>query len=345
MNKKRNNKIVWLILLILSVSIHGYAQDYLQLISANYPDTITLEADNQNEVTFVFNRISRKKAYLTDDLWKSTLSIMENAAQNSSLEGGLKVSYRKVKKGEEEVAKVEVTPLAKENDVYIIAKGEVQEKKADRIEFILHYEQFATQFSVNTIQDLESIRSLDLSSLWAQIDEKFENEGKQNLYRGRGQINYGKATLDPIVGTPTGLDNLEITFIGLGLGYYRDRFVPDMGSKLSFNLKDRLGKDWIEFGALYTLQFFFQREAESDYQMDLNGWVTGFGKLTFGGGDEIGIGVGGLVHREGGYFKGTTMKLSLYSKQDNARFTFSPEVIFTNDFKQVFPALRFGMTF
>lgn len=335
---KSINKLI-IIILGLFLSYEALAQE-----NENYPDTIIMTIGEGVELTFAFNRISKKDTYFTNELWKATINVMENALESSSITGGKKIQYGKVMKQGEETARIKVSSL-EENEVYQIGSRGTSELLKNRIEFEIKQESLLVHFVLNDINDINSVKEINIESLWKQIDQKFKDEGKRNLYIGNGEFNYGIAQIDQLGTKEIGIDNIEIIIIGIGLGYYRDRFVPDWGSKISFNLQDRLGKDWMEFGALYTQQFFFSRNEANNDQAHLNGWITGFWKVNTKKGEEFGIGIGGLIHRDGGYFEGSTWKLSLYNKGANSRFTFSPEMVFTNDFKKVFPALRFGLTF
>lgn len=335
----KNRSKLAITLLGLLVAVGALAQE-----SDNYPDTILMTTDEGVNLTFAFDRISNKHSYYNNELWKSTISVMETAIRNSSIDGGKRVTYGKVTEQDEEKARIVVAALP-ENEIYKIGSEGTKELKRDRVEFEIKQEFLLVSFTINNLNDLESVKEINIETLWNQIEQKFNDEGKRNLYFGNGKFNYGSAQIDQLGTKDIGIDNIEITFIGIGLGYYRDRFVPDIGSKVSFNLQDRLGNDWMKFGVLYTQQFFFSRNETNDYQLDRNGWLTGFWKISTKGGDEFGVGIGGLMHRDGGYFEGSTWKLSLYNKGANSKLTFSPEVIFTNDFKKAFPALRFGLSF
>ena len=211
--------------------------------------------------------------------------------------------------------------------------------------FEIRQKYLLVSFALNDLNDLESVKEINIETLWSQIEQKYSDEGKRNLYFGEGEFNYGNAQINSLGAKDIGIDNIEITFIGVGIGYYRDRFVPDIGSSLSFNLHDRLGNEWMNFGFLYTQQFFFSRDQNDDYQLDRNGWLTGFWKITTKSGAGFGVGIGGLIHRDGGYFDGSTWKLSLYNRGADSKLSISPELIITDDFKEVFPALRFGLSF
>lgn len=335
------NKLVTILVGILT-AIGSIAQER---IINDYPDTVSMTVDGGVELTFAFTRISRKSTYYTNELWKSTLNVMQTAVENSSIQGGKLVTYQKVLKDKQEVAKVGVIPLTPK-ETYLISTAGTNAFDLNRIEFNLIKEDLFISFSLNDFADIENIKELSIETLWDQIEQKFKDEGSNNLYGGKGVFRYGNAQLNELGTVGTGKDNIEITFFGVGLGYYRDRFVPDLGSKLSFHIQDRLGNEWMEFGVLYTQQYFFSRKIEnSDYDLDINGWLTGFWKFSSKINGEFGVGIGSLIHRDGDFFKGSTWKMSIYSQPIKSRFSFSPEIIFTNDFKDAFPALRVGLTF
>lgn len=343
MKKIGINKYICLLVLFIGVG-QGYGQDQLQPNRSNYPDTLVLKTEMKNEVTFSFNRISRKKDYLTNDLWNSTLSLMETAATNSDLEGGLMVRYRKEMQAGEEVAKVEVSRLEKDNDIYVIDRDQMTEKKSDRVEFWMLYDQVAISFSINDLSNLEDVKSLDIESVWSQIGMKFENQGKRNLYRGIGEIKYGKANIEKIEANNSRLDNIELS-AGVGLGFYRDRWVPDITGKVAFNLLDRLGNKRLQFGLLFTEHYFFKEVENEGFDLELNSFLSAFGSLKSLGDYELGLGIGTLIYRQGDFYKGSTYKFSLYTQKDHSKITFTPELIITNDFKDVFPAIKFGLSF
>ena len=343
MKKIKINKYIILIFLCIGI-VEGYTQGSIQPLSINYPDTLVLKTDTNSEVIFSFNRMSRKKEYLTDDLWKSTVNIMETAVNNTELDGGLVVTYRKVEEGEEEVAKVEVSKLERPNDIYVIGGDEVVQKNADRIEFRMHYEQLTISFSVNQLAELGEIKALEIESVWSQIEMKFEDKGRRNLYSGTGEIKYGKANISQIEGNNHGVDNIELS-AGVGLGFYRDRWVPDIGFKMAFNMPDRLGNPQLQFGALYTQHYFFREEAEGDFNLDVNGFLSGFISHQFLPKYELGLAFGALIHRDGDFYQGGTYKFSIYTQKNESKISFTPEIIFTNDFKDAFPAIKFGLSF
>lgn len=319
------------------------AQNESSSLRNNYPDSLILKTESNNTLFFLFNQMSRDKEYIDNELWDSMLSVMQTALGRSELEEAVKITYRSTGKGDH--VKISIQSLSERVSTLTIEKDEIMEKLWNGLEFEIILPQVVVSFSISSIEELPEIMELDIESVWQEVQNKFTDEGKNNIYKGTGLLKYGKARIADIETNREGTDNLSITFLGVGLGYYRDRFVPDLGSKLSFVMHNRLGEEWMNFGVLYTRQFFFTPREESGFDLDQNGWVTGFWKIYAPEVGEFGLGIGGLIHRDGNFYEGATYKLSIFSKGPNARFTYSPEFIFTNDFKSIFPALRLGLAF
>ncbi len=330
--------------LLCASQLLGQGGNPLEL-RTDYPDTLTLTTDNKNEVLFMFNRLGRDKQYFNTELWKSMLGVMETAIERSTVTNGVLVTYHNNGDGENEAVKITIKELENPENTFIIGKDEIKEKLASRIEFLIIQPKVAVSFSISNSSDLEEIKAIDVETIWTQIQTKFDDHGKNNLYRGTGDIKYGTVTIDGISAYRKRLDNLELTFVGVGLGFYRDRFVPDIGSKVAFKMHNRHGKEWIDFGVLYTNQFFYSRDEAGDFNLSPNGWLTVFTKFHAPSGDKFGLGVGGLIHRKGDFYNGSTYKVSVYGKEAGTRFTFSPEFVFTDNFKDFFPALRIGLSF
>jgi hypothetical protein len=327
-----------------TILIFGTIISYGQNINNPYPDTLKITTDSQVEVSFSFYRMSDMDGYISDDLWKSILGVMESAIESSPNQEGIKVTYQKVKKGEEEIAKVEVDQLENKADIFLIDNEGMKEIHSDRLDFIIYQPKMSIAFSLEDLSDLEEVKELSVASVWEQIAQKFENEGKRNLYFGDGAFKYGKANLKSITGAPEGTDKIELS-AGIGIGFYRDRFVPDIGFKLAIHFPDRLGNPDLQFGLLYTQQYFFDENANKEFDLNINGFLTGFFSKEFSNEYKVGIGVGKLVQQNGNFYQGDTYKFSLYTEKRDSKINFTPELIFTDNFKQIIPALKFGLTF
>lgn len=129
----------------------------------------------------------------------------------------------------------------------------------------------------------------------------------------------------------------------IGLGLIRNTLAPN--AELSLSLYNRRSYNAKDINTHVTLSvspyFFFDRGAGGDYYVHDN-WFVNF---YIGGASDFLIktklltgGVGYLFAAKGDYFKGTTMKAFLNISLNNL-ITISPEIIFTNDFKQIFPGI------
>jgi hypothetical protein len=298
------------------------------------------------ELVFGFKQISLKKAYISNDLCDSMLNVMETSVNNSEFVGGKKLVYQILSSDTDKVI-VSVSPLDDNSDILIIEKENLLEMKSSRIEFLIAVPNLSVRFSLNDLDELAEFKTLNIESVWESVTETYTNEGTRNRYKGFGEIKYGQAELNQIDAVQGRKEYISITFIGIGLGYYRDRFVPDIGSILSFALKDKFGDDHMEFGFQYTHQFFCEEanEMRENFSLQTNGFLTGFYKYHVTKDTEFGAGIGGLVHRQGNFYRGDTFKFVIYATDNSSRISFSPELIFTNNFKSFFPAIRVGLTF
>ncbi len=331
-------------ILILGILLCGTFLSQAQEVVNPYPDTLRMTTDSQTDVIFSFHRMSDKKAYLTDDLWKSILNVMEAAVESSDSKRGITVTYKKVERNGEEVAQVMVDPLKSNADIYLIGNEGMAEILANRIDFVIYQSKVSIAFSLNNISDLEEIKELSVETVWDQIENKFENEGKRNLYTGTGAFKYGNANILKTNGAPAKVDGLEIS-AGIGFGFYRDRFAPDLNFRLAVNWPDRLGNEDLKFGFIYSQQYFYQEQPEGGFNLDVNDFLSAFVSSKIGSDREIGFALGMLVRRNGDFYEGNTFKVTGFNRSSKSRVNFSPELIFTDDFKKMIPALKFGLSF
>ncbi|GAB3894719.1 hypothetical protein GCM10028803_10110 [Larkinella knui] len=135
-----------------------------------------------------------------------------------------------------------------------------------------------------------------------------------------------------------------------GAGLVRNTIAPTVDASIRFGFRNKMNNNverrlWLG----YTPYYFFEK-ADKGFTMNANGFAyVAFGEnvregigtrpeTTSFGPSNFKVGVGYLVHRKGDIFTGTTMKL-LISSVIHERMTIQPEIIFTNNFKQIFPGL------
>jgi hypothetical protein len=322
----------------------GFACVAQNTTTKRYLDTLVLTTDSEKEINFSFDRMSHKENYLTNELWVSILGALSSAVEATEDPKGIQVSYTKGTLKGEEVAKIEVKKLADNGDVYLISAADTKEIRVDRIEVLIHVPKLAVSFYVDDVSELDQLKQLKVEEVWTEVNQKYIDQGKRRRYYGTGTLNFGKVAVQNIEGNPAGLDALELS-AGVGLGFYRDRFVPDLGFKVGFNFPNRSGETITSFGLLYTQQYFFTETTNQDFDLDINGFLSAFVRLELENNKGVGFAFGTLIHRDGGFYKGGTYKMSLYTSGGKSALGVSPELIFTNGFKQVIPAFRIGLTF
>ena len=309
----------------------------------SYPDTIRINTEENLIITIAMKEMRKKSVGFDDNIWGSILGAMESSILTSGLNGGMGVTYQKVIVGDEEKAKIEVKTFDQESDVFWIEKEGMRHYTSDRIEFLIVFPEITISFTLNDLEDIQQLKNLSIESLWVELEKKEEElKPKRVLYQAKGEVNYGILRINDIKRGDR-KDNLELG-AGLGLGYYRDQFVPDVSYKASFNFLDPFDNVKYQFGLLYTQHYVLTREAEGEYDLSLNGFLNAFWVKHFSKDYSYGLGFGYLIHKQGNFFKGNTYKISFYTR-GSSRTSFTPELVFTDGFRQAFPALRFGVTF
>ena len=132
--------------------------------------------------------------------------------------------------------------------------------------------------------------------------------------------------------------------LNVGAGLVRNTIAPMGEIGLTYtNHRAYRNDDYFTFMSLsMTPYFFFDRSADGQFFIKDN-WFANF--QIGSPGDLLGLktklltmGVGYLVVENGNYFKGPTMKAFMTLRLKEA-VTISPEIIFTNNFKQIFPGI------
>ena len=143
------------------------------------------------------------------------------------------------------------------------------------------------------------------------------------------------------------LDQIAL-FGNTGVGLVRDRLVPEIGLGLALQLKrSRPGIKYI--GLNGSMHYFFERRDDGRYKMFINTFVTLELAQSFSKEGKLWqkVGIGYLVSEQGGYFGPNTFKLTLdlTGKPRHGTLHLIPELIFTDNFKTIFPGIRAGVGF
>lgn len=142
------------------------------------------------------------------------------------------------------------------------------------------------------------------------------------------------------------LPNRHIAFYAnMGMGVTRNELTPSADAGLTYLKYVANSHTEYFFTSLYVSSlFFFERDANRTFYVHDNWFVNIVSGNSFD--KEIlglrlrGISVGGgyLIYGNGDYFRNTTIKI-FSGLRLNSGLTLSPEVIATNNFKQIFPGM------
>ncbi|GAA4465341.1 hypothetical protein GCM10023093_17370 [Nemorincola caseinilytica] len=240
-----------------------------------------------------------------------------------------------------------------------------REKNYQRLE---HYQVYQVTFCVNSYEDVARITA-DKQSLWHAIDTlvatkkegtvnrpyKFPSSSRYNPYatstvKDKYLASFADVRFKRYPGLVTTDDGRawnalkradEFTMnANFGIGLMRNVLAPyaELGFELSrsngrmFNNKYQRFRYRV-YGSCY---FAFEHNAADNSYKTLPNW---FVNADLGDNNDLFAGVGYMVKGNGGYFTGTTVKAFMNVRLLKKGLTLSPELIFTNDFKQVFPGL------
>ncbi len=210
-------------------------------------------------------------------------------------------------------------------------------------------------FLLDSVQVLERLAQTDLDELVRRMEADIQAEMAQRRrkevipYRGPRMAEYeneqdGKRNLRLRV-KHYELDMISL-FFNTGAGLVRDKLVPEIGAGVAL-LRNRNGRRY--FGLTGSMHYFFDRRDDGGYKMFINTFVTLELAQSFGREGKLWqkVGVGYLVSEQGGYFGPNTFKLSLdlAGKPRHGTLHLIPELIFTDNFKTIFPGLRVGVGF
>jgi hypothetical protein len=136
--------------------------------------------------------------------------------------------------------------------------------------------------------------------------------------------------------------------VNVGVGLIRNTFAPTADLGLEFRKYMRMydnGKSYTLGGVYASPYFFFDKNADGSYHTYDNWFVNAYIGSAYQNENiqglrtqSLSVGLGYLVAQKGGYFKNTTMK-AFFNLQLSKGVTISPELIATDNFKQIFPGL------
>ncbi|SDM08772.1 hypothetical protein SAMN05421823_110124 [Catalinimonas alkaloidigena] len=154
-------------------------------------------------------------------------------------------------------------------------------------------------------------------------------------------VTYNPDAAEPVQTHFKHTDQLEITG-GAGVGVVRDKLVPDLALNFAFRFSKKAQPSAHYFAVSPSLHYFFARQPEGNYKMDVNTFVSVAYARRFPQ-SIVGLGAGYLVRNKGDYFGDNTIKLFGWLGGVEKNYRVYPELIITDNFKTVFPGIRFGI--
>lgn len=197
-------------------------------------------------------------------------------------------------------------------------------------------------------QDFEGLKKITRSSLqpaMAKIQEEFK---KTPCYRRRAEVRvilkdekvaYGQCDCQGP------FDFLELN-ASSGLGYLGNNFYPELNLDVAIKFSRSSGVPKNKLIFSYNNLFFTERNAEGNYQVFPNSFISASFNRNIASKDKIswlGFGAGYLITNNGSYFKGNTMKFFISKSVGNVRII--PELYLTDNLKTYVFGMKFNFTF
>ncbi len=230
-----------------------------------------------------------------------------------------------------------------------------------------HQQQYQITFCLNNYTDIAAIAA-DMTALRHAFDTLYSTKKKgalQNPYKVPSSTRYNpqvpssrgadKTTWQPRDNSRfyryMGLSDLKtpgsslkaVDYISsdgnIGVGLVRNMLAPYAELGLTWQKQRRMLTNEVytqmKLRMFVSVYAMFEQDAAKEYRMtDIM-----FANASIGEGDGVSMGLGYMISKPNNYFKGMTGKMFLDVRLLKKGLTLSPEVIFTNDFKQVYPSL------
>ena len=210
---------------------------------------------------------------------------------------------------------------------------------------VTYHHQYQLIFQLNSKKRPENLSGYGLTPIVKELYSALENE-RSAYRRVKYRIMFGKGASDRrhITTKVDGNDAIEIV-AGWGLGYIRDRFVPEMSLRAGTMFSDRYGTPRNYIGVQANLNYIFSDKPEGGINTDINTFLSlevahnlasEKGNVRWGS-----FRVGYLINRQGDFFDENTMRFS-WTIVGKSRVTVVPELYAVNNFGSFYPSIRFG---
>jgi hypothetical protein len=313
-----------------------------------HPDTLRVDLAEGQSITFAFKNIIKSHFDSEfDSAYSASIDKIESILKlDSHMEPAfVKLVNRLVENELRDVVKI--IPISQDNKEYMSINDGLQNRNEfSKVHFTAN--NIAVEVYLKKLKDLKTLCNLSLNQLDAKIKEKQKNISSPKKAYYINTKPEGNSFTDLNISDDGVTDFLTIN-TGIGAGLFRDKLAPEIAVNADITLGSKHGIKLHRFGLQSSFHYFFDRNIDKSYDMHVNTFVTAYYKYNFSKSSISdrwgGIGIGYLVKSRGDYFKGNTFKASIFISPDDSDISIVPEIIITNDFKSVFPSLRFGLTF
>ncbi len=211
--------------------------------------------------------------------------------------------------------------------------------------FEIEDKNYLVRIYLDKLEDATKTTSVGFTEKLSKADAQIpDNRKKTNGWLILGQDNnFQTYFLDEI--PPITTDQLEIT-AGIGTGLVKNQLVTDFHFRIGLTF----GKK-----AVYKNKYFADYEIMYDFSggtnanpFQTNHFLSLGYQHNFSNNPEknnwIGASLGYLINRKGDFFEENTFRLRI-NKQLNKTITVNPEIYFNDSFKNIYPGVRFSISF
>jgi hypothetical protein len=200
-------------------------------------------------------------------------------------------------------------------------------------------------FYAQTFAELKAMISYNADPLKQLLSSE-----SQKIYQGRKRfiariiVQKGEITFSSVK-FQMPADQLEISG-SCGIGYLNRTFYPELNLLVSFRFGDRVNTIKNAYSLIWNNLFFATKTADGKFNNRTNSFLSVAYGRNFGTIKEstwLTFGAGYLILKNGDYFTGKTAKF--FFSTNAGKFTLTPELYLTNDFKTFQTGIKLGYKF
>ncbi len=308
------------------------------------PDTLEIDLGGQSSLWILSPQAGK---YLTAEDIPIALKDIRSSLKVVPHTEPLTVTYH-IRKGENAKSIMKISSLP-EQEYRLTKKGDKISTAANTL--TLYYKKEKVIINLESISLLDRLATVEFEGLFAHVEEYVTTHNVKHKRRHKLHT-HGSLIDNRFKGLKTSHGPSSADFVslgaGIGMALIRNTLAPELSLGLDFNFRDKFNQPRSKFGLLLNNYYLFERDSEGGFHTDLNTFLKGYYAINLFGGEEpiwTGLGIGYLVANNGGYFKGDTYSLSASFHKEKRKLNIGGDLIFTDNFKSVFPLVKIGIDF